>query len=251
MKIWLLKMKQVQDWRTTIATADACYALLRRGSDLLASDKLVEVKLGDRAVDPFRDGARPEAGTGYFSQAWSAPEITPAMGRVTIAKHDAGIAWGALYWQYYEQLDRITPARTPLQIEKTLYRQTTTDRGVVLEQVTERNPLRVGDVLKVRIEIRVDRDMEYVHLKDMRGAGLELSSQLSRYRWQGRLGYYEAPKDASVNFFLYWLPKGVHVFEYALRVSHTGIFSNGISTIQCMYAPEFSAHSAGITVRVK
>jgi hypothetical protein len=251
LKIWLLKQKQVHDWRTTSATADACYALLRRGSDLLLSDKIVEVRLGDRLVDPRRDGARPEAGTGYYSQSWTGGDVKPAMGRVTMTKQDDGIAWGALYWQYYEQLDKITPAKTPLQIDKRLYRKVTTSRGQELEPVTEKQPLRVGDVLTVRVEIRTDRDMEYVHLKDMRGAGFDLINQLSLYRWQGGLGYYEAPKDASVNFFIYWLPKGVHVFEYTLRVSHSGTFSNGISTIQCMYAPEFSSHTAGLRVRVQ
>jgi uncharacterized protein YfaS (alpha-2-macroglobulin family) len=251
MKIWLLKQKQVQDWKTTIATAEACYALLRRGSDLLASDKLVDVTMGGAKVDPQKDGGKVEAGTGYYTVSWNRGEVKPDMGKVVVTKSDAGIAWGAVYWQYFEQLDKITPAKTPLQIEKKLYRKNTTDKGLVLEPITEKNNLRVGDILTARIEIRVDRDMEYVHLKDMRGAGFEPINQLSRYRWQGGLGYYEAPKDASTNFFMYWLPKGVHVFEYDLRVSHVGRFSNGISTIQCMYAPEFAAHTQGFVVKVQ
>lgn len=251
MKIWLLKQKQVQDWGSTVATAEACYALLRRGSNLLASDKLVEVTMGGERIDPKAMGADIEAGTGHYRVDWRRGEIDPDMGRVTVKKEDQGIAWGALYWQYFEQLDKITPAQSPLQIEKKLFRQRNSEKGVVLEPITEENALEVGDVLKVRITIRVDRDMEYVHMKDMRGAGLELIEQLSGHRYQGGLIYYEAPRDASVNFFFHWLRKGVHVFEYPLRVSHEGRFSNGISSIQCMYAPEFAAHTAGVTVTVK
>lgn len=251
MKIWLLKQKQVQDWGSTVATAEACYALLRRGSDLLASDKLVEVTMGGQRIDPRAMGATVEAGTGHYRVDWRGGDVDPSMGNVTVKKEDKGIAWGALYWQYFEQLDKITPAQTPLQIEKELYLQRNTEKGVVLERITEENALRVGDVVKVRVIVRVDRDMEYVHLKDMRGAGLELVNQLSGYRWNSGLGYYEAPKDASVNFFFHWLRKGVHVFEYPLRVSQEGDFSNGISSIQCMYAPEFAAHTAGIRVTVK
>ena len=251
MKIWLLKQKQVQDWGSTVATAEACYALLRRGSDLLASDKLVSVTMGGQRIDPRAMGATVEAGTGHYRVDWRGGEIEPSMGNVTVEKEDKGIAWGALYWQYFEQLDKITPAQTPLQIEKELYLQRNTEKGVVLERITEANALRVGDVVKVRVVVRVDRDMEYVHLKDMRGAGLELVNQLSGYRWKGGLGFYEAPKDASVNFFFHWLRKGVHVFEYPLRVAQEGEFSNGISSIQCMYAPEFAAHTAGIRVTVK
>ncbi len=251
MKIWLLKQKQVQDWKTTVATAEACYALLLRGSDLLASDKLVEVTMGGTFVDPRSGDKTPQAGTGYYTASWSGGEIRPEQGNIRAVKRDDGIAWGAVYWQYFEQLDRITPAATPLQVVKKLYRQTATDKGLVLEPITEKDPLRVGDILKARIEIRVDRDMEYIHLKDMRGAGFEPLNQLSGYRWQGGLGYYEAPKDASVNFFIHWLPKGVHVFEYALRASHQGVFSNGITTIQSMYAPEFASHTQGFVVTVR
>ncbi len=251
LKIWLLRQKQVQDWKTTVATAEACYALLRRGSDLLASDKLVEVRLGGTIIDPVAMGAKVEAGTGYYRVDWRGADIKSEMGDVTLKKTDQGIAWGALYWQYFEQLDRITPHSTPLKIEKTLYRQRNTDKGVVLEPITEASPLHVGDILKARITIRVDRDMEYVHMKDMRGSGLELINQLSGHRYQQGLIYYEAPRDAAVNFFFHWLRKGVHVFEYPLRVSHAGHFSNGISTIQSMYAPEFAAHTAGVVVTVK
>ena len=251
MKIWLLRQKQVQDWKTTVATAEACYALLRRGSDLLASDKLVEVRLGGNVVDPVAMGAKVEAGTGYYRVDWHTSDITPAMSEVVLKKEDQGVAWGGLYWQYFEQLDRITPHSTPLRIEKKLYRQVNTEKGVTLEPITEQSPLRVGDILKVRITLNVDRDMEYIHMKDMRGAGLDLVNQLSGLRYQQGLRYYEAPRDASVNFFFDWLRKGVHVFEYPLRVTHSGRFSNGISTIQSMYAPEFSSHSAGVVVTVQ
>ncbi|MBR9976286.1 MAG: hypothetical protein KFF77_11940, partial [Bacteroidetes bacterium] len=251
LKIWLLKQKQVQDWGSTVATAEACYALLRRGSDLLASDKLVQVSMGGERVDPKAMGAQIEAGTGHYRVDWRGSDIRPEQGTVVVKKEDQGIAWGAVYWQYFEQLDKITPAKTPLSVEKTLYLQRNTDAGPVLEPITEKNRLHVGDLVKVRVTVRVDRDMEYVHLKDMRGSGLELVKQLSGYHWRGGLGFYEAPKDASVNFFFHWLPKGVHVFEYPLRVSHAGRFSNGITAIQCMYAPEFAAHTAGIVVTVE
>ncbi|MFY8001882.1 MAG: hypothetical protein ACOVSW_25035, partial [Candidatus Kapaibacteriota bacterium] len=175
---------------------------------------------------------------------------TPEMGSVVLKKEDAGIAWGGLYWQYFERLDKITSAKTPLQIDKKLYRQVPTPKGLELEPISAKTMLAVGDLVKVRVEIRTDREMEYVHLRDMRGAGLEPVKSLSGYTWKGGLGYYETMKDASANFFMGWLPKGVHVFEYDLRVSHEGEFQNGITSIQCMYAPEFTSHSEGVMVRV-
>jgi len=252
MKIWLLKQKQTQNWETTKATVDAIYALLLRGTDLLASDELVEITLGSLKVEPYqRDEAQVEAGTGYFQASWWGSDIKPDMGNVQLVKKDKGIAWGALYWQYYEDLDKITPHKTPLSLERRLFIEKNTNSGPVIEEVSEGNTLKIGDKVIVRIILRSDRDMEYIHLKDMRAASFEPVNVLSGYRYQGGLGYYESTRDASTNFFIDYLAKGTYVFEYPLIVSQQGEFSNGISTIQCMYAPEFSSHSEGVRVVVK
>ncbi|MBT2558065.1 hypothetical protein J7E24_09735 [Hymenobacter sp. ISL-91] len=247
MKLWLLKQKQVQNWASTRATADACYALLLRGSDWLkpATEPLV-VTVGGQPAQPTSQ----QAGTGYYKITWPAAEITPAQGRVTVRKPDAGVAWGALYWQYFEQLDKITPAATGLQLERRLYREQRTAAGPVLEPLMPASPLRVGDVLVVRLVLRADRDLEYVHLKDQRAAGLELIGQTSGYRYQSGLGYYENPRDAATNFFISYFPKGTHTFEYRLRAAQAGNFSGGLSQLQCLYAPEFTTHSAGTRVSI-
>jgi uncharacterized protein YfaS (alpha-2-macroglobulin family) len=251
LKVWLLKQKQTQDWKTTRATVEACYALLRRGSDFLASSQLVEIKVGDELIDPMkRPDVKVEAGTGYFKTSWNGSDITSKMGKITVTKKDDGVAWGAVYWQYFEQLDKITTAETPLKINKQLFLQQNTDRGPVITPIIENTALVVGDLIKVRIEIRVDRDMEYVHLKDMRAAAFEPVSTLSTYKYQDGLYYYESPRDLAMNFFIGFLRKGTYVFEYPLRVSQKGDFSNGITTMQCMYAPEFSSHSEGVRVKV-
>ena len=139
----------------------------------------------------------------------------------------------------------------PLQLKKKLFVEKNTDRGAVLEPVNDNSVLKVGDKLKVRIELRADRDMEYVHMKDLRAAGTEPVNVLSSYKWQGGLGYYESTKDASTNFFFGRLNKGTYVFEYPLFVTHEGNFSAGVATIQCMYAPEFISHSEGVRIIVK
>lgn len=246
MKLWLLKQKQTHSWESTRATADACYALLLRGSDWLAPTQPLQITVGSQAVKP----EAAQAGTGYFKTSWSAAEIQPAQGNVTITKPDAGVAWGALYWQYFEDIDKITPAATPLSLERQFYRETRTAGGPVLEKLTPTSPLKIGDALVVRLVLRTDRALEYVHLKDQRAAGLEPISQTSGYRYQNGLGYYESPRDAATNFFLGEVPRGTHVFEYRLRASQAGDFSGGLSQVQCLYAPEFGAQSAGVRLRV-
>lgn len=252
MKIWLLKQKQVQDWKTTKATAEACYALLLQGSNLLASDELVSIKVGNEIINAANNtDLKAEAGTGYLKTSWTDKDILSNMSKVEISKSDDGIAWGALHWQYFEQLDRISSHETSLKLNKHVFLQEVTDKGLVLNPITETTKLTIGDLLKVRLEIKVDRSMEYIHLKDMRGAGLEPLNVISQYKYQDGLGYYESTKDASTNFFITWLPKGTYVLEYSVRVSHKGVYQNGIATIQCMYAPEFNSHSEGKILRVE
>jgi uncharacterized protein YfaS (alpha-2-macroglobulin family) len=252
MKTWLLKQKQTQSWRTTKATTEAVYALLCKGTDLLASDQPVEISLGGEKTDLQPTGStKPEAGTGYFKTSWDGASITPEMGKITVSNPNPVAAWGAMYWQYFEQLDRITPAQTPLRLNKKLFVERNTPTGPVIEPIAEGTPIRIGDKIVVRIELRTDRDMEYIHLKDMRAAAFEPVNVLSGYRYQDGLGYYESTRDASTNFFISWLPKGTYIFEYKLVATQKGEFSNGITSVQCMYAPEFAAHSEGFRVKVE
>jgi uncharacterized protein YfaS (alpha-2-macroglobulin family) len=252
LKVWLLKQKQVQDWKTTRATTEAVYALLMRGSSLLASDEPVTIHVGGALVEQeVGDGTKPEPGTGYFRKTWNAGEILPQMGNVEVNNPNPTVAWGAMYWQYFEQLDKITPAQTPLKMEKELFVEVNSPSGPVLQPITSDKPIKVGDRVVVRVILTTDRDMEYIHLKDMRASAFEPVNVLSGYRWQGGLGYYESTRDAATNFFIDYLRKGTYVFEYKLSATQKGEFSNGITTVQCMYAPEFSAHSEGIRITVE
>jgi uncharacterized protein YfaS (alpha-2-macroglobulin family) len=252
MKIWLLKNKQTNDWKTTKATTAACYALLMRGTNLLTESNDPEITIGGQKLSELQQpNATKEAGTGYQNVSIAGANVKSEMGRVEVKNNNQTIAWGALYWQYFEQLDKITSANTGVKIKKQLFIQKASDKGDVLKPLTTSNVLAPGDLLKVRIEIYCDRDMEYIHLKDMRSSGFEPVNVISSYKYQDGLGYYESTKDASTNFFISYMPKGTYVFEYPLRVTHAGNFSNGITSLQSMYAPEFSTHSAGIRVSVK
>ena len=245
-KVWLLKQKQTQDWKTTKATADAIYGLLLRGTDLLASDALVEVSLGGQQVKP----EKVEAGTGFYEQRFARGEIKPAMGEITVKKVDAGVSWGSIHWQYLEDMRKITPHEgTPLKLQKALFVKENTAKGPVLTPL--KGALKVGDELVVRVTLRTDRDMEYVHLKDQRGSGTEPVNVLSRYKYQDGLAYYESTKDTASHFFIDYLPKGAYVFEYSTRAVHKGTYQSGMAEIQCMYAPEFNSHSESFELKVE
>lgn len=259
LKTWLLKNKQTNNWSTTKATAEACYALLLQGSNWISNEPVITIDLGTTQIKSTDE--KQEAGTGYFKKIIQGEKVNPDMGNIKInltpalssnaGGSNSSTTWGSVYWQYFENLDKITPSSTPLRLEKKLFVETNTDHGPILKPVNEGDAIKVGDKIKVRIELRADRDMEYVHMKDMRASCLEPVNVLSEYKWQGGLGYYETTKDASTNFFFGNLNRGIYVFEYTLFATHKGNFSNGVTSIQCMYAPEFNSHSEGIRINVE
>lgn len=252
LKTWLLKNKQTNQWKTTKATASAVYALLMSGSNWLTESKDVKISFSGKDFDLSK--IEKEEGTGHFKSELIVnrqSSIVNDYAKIKVENPNNVVAWGAIYWQYFEDLDKIKEFKdTPLKLVKQLFKEENTDKGPIIKPVTAETKLQPGDKLKVRIELRVDRNMEYVHMKDTRASGFEPINVLSQYKWQGGLGYYESTRDAATNFFFDYLPKGTYVFEYPMFVNHNGDFSNGITTIQCMYAPEFTSHSEGLRVKV-
>jgi hypothetical protein len=277
LKTWLLKQRQTHNWPTTTATADACYALLMGEAEWLNAERSVDVRLGDKTIDwPAGSG---DAGVGYNKKVYDGAFVNPSMGNITVTMTtasgagsrttggtdgrvtgtagsvaDGGApAWGAVYWQYFDILDRITsPAGTKpaLSVTKKLFIRRDTDHGPLLQALADNGELKPGDRVVARIEMRADRDLEYVHMKDMRAACFEPVNVLSQYKWQDGLGYYESTKDASTDFFFDVVPRGTYVFEYDMLAGQSGNFSNGITTIECLYAPEFTWHTESIRVNV-
>lgn len=249
MKVWLLKNRQTNQWNSTKATTKAVYALMNTGKSWMDAEKGLSVKIGGQPIDLNTPSA--QSGSGYVKMAWNKQEIQPEMGKVEVQKTSPGVAWGALYWQYFEDLDKITPAETGIAFKKKLYLKKNSGTGPVLKEITPATPIETGDLVTVRLEISIDRNMEFVHIKDMRASGFEPVNVLSGYRWKDGFGYYESTRDLATSFFADYMRKGTYVFEYDMRANNAGNFSNGITQMQNMYAPELSAHSEGIRVEIR
>ena len=247
MKKWLLKQKQTQVWESTHASIDAISAILRYGDNWFTGETSADkVKVGNKTVDTNKS----EQGTGYIKQTWSKPEISNDMSKVEVNRTSTEPAYGALYWQYYENLNKITSQSSNLNVNKQLFKEVTTSTGKSLQQITESNSLAVGEKVIVRLTVKTDRDMEFVQLKDMRASCFEPIETLSGVEWKNQVMYYKTTKDATTNFYFDRLPKGTYVCEYHVYATRSGEYSNGITTIQCLYAPEFTSHTSGIKVTV-
>ena len=238
MQQWLLKQKQTTSWSTDVSTVNAIQALLC-GASQLHEERQLDILVGGLSLN-----APVQRGTGYRSQRWAPADITPDMSRVDLVKHDQGIAWGAMYWQYFDDLDKIPTSDMGISLQKTLYRASTDG---TLQRVTAQN-LYVGDRVMVRIVITADRNLEYLELRDQRPANLEPLSTRSGWNWNGGLPYYLDIHPAHTSFFIDRIEKGEYVLEYELYVTNPGTFSAGIATMQCLYAPEFRSNTQGIKI---
>ena len=237
MKRWLLKQKQTQTWETPIATADAVYVLMATGtSDLLANTGGVEITLGKEVIRTPADDA-----IGYIKKTVSGDVMN--IKKVRVDKEGTGMGWGAVYAQYLESMDQISGQGNGLSVSRQLYKGD--------EALNESAPLKVGDKITVRLTIKADRDMDFVQIKDDRAACMEPLQAVSGFRWSNGLGYYQATKDASTQFFIDQMRKGTYVIEYQVYVNRTGEYQAGIATVQSAYAPEFGGHTGGYRVMVE
>ncbi len=247
MKFWLLKQKQTQQWDSPVATADAVYALLERGHSLADDLGAARITFAGKVMDTEKSRM---AGVGYIKETFTDKKTVDAK-NITVAKRNKGIAWGAVYARFEETTDQVQQQGGELNVDKKLYVERMVNNVRQLVPVTAQTSLSVGDKVVSRITIRTDRAMEFVQLKDQRGACFEPIGNISGYRWNNGFGYYVDVKDASTNFFFDGLGKGVFVLEHAYRVDRTGTYDAGLATIQCAYAPEYASHSAAMTVTIE
>lgn len=243
MKIWLITQKEVNSWGSSRGTAEVIFTILNSGKSWTSneSDK-AEITWGGKQLIPQTQA------TGYVKQSINSDNLDKNISTVTIKKESAGIVQGGLFWQYYEDLDKIKSSESYISISKELYKKVKTENGEQLIKINENSPIKVGDKVTVRMILNTDRNMEFIHLKDMRAAGFEPLDVISGYEWKNNLGYYQVTKDASTNFYIENMPKGKYVFEYDYVANASGKFSNGITTLQNYYAPQMNAHTQGTRV---
>ena len=247
LKIWLIKNKQSNSWSSVRATVEAVYALLMNGERLNTKEQPCKITIGGNRLDgQYSEGAA------YIKKTYPKAEISQSLADITIENPNSHIAYGASYIQYFEEYENVRSTANGLTLKKELYLIKKNDLGEdIATLVTPDTPLHPGDKIKARFVMTTDRDLEFVFLKDNHSATFEPSNKLSGMRHQDSLWYYESTKDAAEEFFIDFMQRGTYVFEYQLFAVHKGILSNGIATVECMYAPEFRANSTSQKVKVE
>lgn len=245
MKIWLVTQKEVNSWGSSRGTSEVIFTILNSGKSWTGADSdKATIVWGGKELVPQTQA------TGYVKSAVKTEVIDKNLATVTVTKLGPGIVQGGLFWQYYEDLDKIKSSENYISVTKELYKKVKTVNGEELQKISPETPLKVGDKVTVRMILNADRAMEFIHIKDMRAAGFEPTDILSGYQWKNNLGYYQSTKDASTNFYIQYMPKGKYVFEYDVVSNASGKFSNGITTMQNYYAPQMNAHTKGSNVTI-
>ncbi len=251
LRTWLLNQKQTHFWDTRKATADAVYALLMSGTDWTTARPRVDIRLGDTTI-AFGGG---RYGLQYKKVTFPAEALQPDMQnmQVTISgAADGQPSWGAAYFQYFAAMNQVEEGKgSDLHITRQISLETSTSLGKQLTPVSPSTVLKVGDKVQVRMIVTAERDMEFVHLKDVRASCMEPLQVLSGYNWNRGLGYYSTVSDAAVHFYFQYMPKGTYVFTYPVYITQTGTFTGGLSQVECLYAPEIRAHSEGVNLQVE
>lgn len=247
---WLLLNKKLNQWKSTKATAEVIYSLVHylkaEGTLLVPEDATVTV--GNRKTTFSFD---PDRYTGRHNQVViPGPQVGPSTATVVVEKTSKGLAFASATWHF--STERLPEAERGdfFQVSRRYYKRESTPQGFVLKPLTEGTPLAVGDQIEVHLSLRAHHQAEYVHLRDPRPAGTEPESQVSRFKWDLGIGWYEEVRDSGTNFFFEYLPFGEYTFRYRLRAATAGVFRVAPATVQSMYAPEFNAYSAGAVVLI-
>jgi uncharacterized protein YfaS (alpha-2-macroglobulin family) len=255
LRLWLILQKRSNSWENTKATAMATYALLLNGTDYLADGEDPVIKVGKERIVFSKNVKENERfvkvtpGLGHFKTTWSGEEVYCGLADIEIQKSTSTPSYGALFWGYFEDMSKVEAStNADISIKKT-YRKV--NAGAKGDEYVATNTFKVGDRVNIELVVTVAQDMEYVHIKDLRPAGFEPKMAVSQHQWKNGLWYYQSPRDVSMNYFVDRLPKGTHVLNYDVFVTSSGQLEAGNATVQCMYAPEFVAHSGGEKVSVE
>lgn len=250
MKIWLLRQKQTQHWNSPVATLHAIAALTGTGEKMTTHKPGYQIKVNERIINENQSSL----GAAYIRYNIEESKIPESIRVISSPETSANkIAWGAVYWQYFTDLDKITASGQELRVSKTYFTEQIVNNQSRLVQIDKLSPgtLRPGDRIVTRLVVSTERDLEFVALKDLRASCLEPENQLSETMWRDGVSFYRTVKDASTQYFFNYLPKGSYVFEDTYFITNTGEFSGGMASIQCLYAPEFKAHDGGQRLVIK
>jgi uncharacterized protein YfaS (alpha-2-macroglobulin family) len=246
---WLIFNRKGTVWKSTKSSVEAIYSLLDYLNKVgaLASDELFKIKWGEKIFSKSQKADDWLDEPIRFQEKDSS--ITPEMSKAIIEKEGPGLSFASMTWTY--STDETPEAKSSglLDLDRKFYVRVKEGDVYHLKPIESGSEVSVGDQIEVQLKINTRSQFEYMHLKDLKAAGFEAETLLSGWKYDP-LWFYEEPRDSLTNFFISWLPHGEYILRYRLRPTKPGVYRIGAATLQSMYAPEMTAHSAGFVIKV-
>ena len=242
---WLIIERQAQDWGSDAQLAEVIYAVLSTGSDWTVFNEPARVYLGGKELHP----AGRDRLTGSFTMLLNATEASGS--ELRIVKSGKHQAWGGIVAKYISPIEDVKEfSESDVTVSKRILTVEQDGDGTEVRPLGKNDSVAIGQRLRVQLTVTSERDIDYAVITDERGGCMALADQLSHFVWQDGTGFYREVRDGSTNFFLPRLPKGDFILEYDCFAGQEGTFSIGIATLQSLYAPSLSAHSAGAQIQI-
>ncbi len=237
----LLNKKRGQLWENSSTTARVVHALISVPATDFSTKSSAIIRIGNETITKATNEV------GELTQTWTKKEITPALGNVVIDQNAETPSFGSLTYSYTENIEHVTNSTTGLVLTKEIY-LIQGDQEILVTPTTK---LKVGDQLRIYLKVSSDRRIDFVHVKDLKAAGMENVNQLSNYGYGKNVSYYTTPYDNRTSFFIEHLPKGKSSVSYDVRLTHKGTQSIGYALVECLYALEFRGNTSGMKLIIE
>jgi len=254
MHFWILGQKRTNMWDNDRATAEAIYAIVHRGTDWVNDKGEVTISISDERVTSSDERVTSNDERVTISDDENFVQKTLPVdadySNVSIDNQTNHQVWGGMFRQYFVPIDNVQKSNEDMKVRREFLVERIEGKKTKYLPISEQE-IKVGDKIKIVLCIENQLDMEFVYLKDLRGACFEPTEQISRYHYSDGLWYYQSTTDVAMEFFFDNLPKGKHELSHTVYVTKEGSFSAGYAVIQCQYAPEFGAYSEGNRIEIK
>lgn len=244
MKYWLIVNKRTNNWRSTIATSSAIYALTIGNASSFSEGVPVVTKIDNEIL--VNETA--EVGVNYEKHSIAEKVVINNVKEVEFSNSNENMAWANVHYQYFQDYDAIKrTANEFFDLKKEIYQVGKNDELIAVQN----HKMKLGDRIRVRLILEIDRPMDFIHLSDDRPSGAEPIDVISGYQWADRISYYKSIKDLGTHFFIDHLERGKYIIEYEMVINNLGAFKSGIAEVQNMYAPEFNDYSKNFLLEVE
>ena len=240
LKRWIVSQKRTQAWGADLLTAEAVYGLTLGES--LASEPLqkrqVQLELPVLGGEAIRLGGEVMQAKMHFSPTLQ-PDTT-----LQLAQSAPTVLWGSATAIYTQPTAQVEARGKQIQLTRETFLLRRGSDGDELLPLTEGQELRVGDLLRTRLTLRLEQAMDFIQVSDPRPGFAEPIKQQPFYAWGAGTGYYVEPKDGVTNFYIDALNRGMYLLSYDQYVARAGRFAGTVARVVSCYAPDYSAHTA-------